>query len=431
MVVVRSNDATGEEVFASISGILGEPSTHVADGELRWANEDLLIKLTIIPAGPFDPPVSYERLSREDQKRRWSQQSRAMEEHLCTIESPCEARCAIIERAEALRDSWEDPHFRGKTASAKVGIVPQGLIARPSEHEARKHSVESAVRDCFRMLGVLPLHPNHKQPATVAITTILDPIDHNNKRKMCVATRAFGDVVECAVVSADGVLEWVPYAEFLLRLLRKSAPNRWFPKRGDSGRRLVAQFIQKVIDDCQSHSEPVLLLMDMDGLSQFVPALQNGELQFDRIRLAGTVLEADAYDNVAVVRHLDGSSKMPQHHPRVGAVNERITAGPSGCFRWANNERTLYAIKSMPQTAMSSVMATKNSRHAEDARRTDSAHRAAADFDEMCLLLKPEWCDPMKMLVRTARLKGVHAQYPGYTQVPFPLHEARALGRQT
>ena len=430
IIVARSNDTTGKEVLEAISNVLGEPSTDGSREKLRWPDEDLSIELTVTKSGPFDPPVSNEFVPSEKRKRTWSNQSRAMKEHLSSIESSFQVRCAIIERAEALMNSWEDPHIRGKTAAAEAGIVPQGLIARPREHGARKHSVESAVRDCFRMIGVVPLHPDYTRPATAAITTILDPVDRSNKQKMCVATRAFGDVIECARVSKQGVLEWIPYAEFLLRLLARLPPNRWFARRGDSAPRLVGQFVRKVMDDCQSHTEPVLLLMDMDGLAQFVPALRNGELQFDRIRLGTTVLNAADFDNVSVVRHLDGSQKVPQYHPRIGQKDEAITAGPSGCFRWENNKRTLYAVKSMPQTARSAVMATKNSRHANDSRLSDSADRAAADFDEMCLFMNPESCDPMKVLVRTSRLKGVHVQYPGQTQVPFPLHEARALGRQ-
>lgn len=430
IIVARANDTTGEEILNAIADVLGEPLVDGPHKELRWPKEDLLIKLTEVPSGPFNPPVSNRRLPKEERNRRWTEQSRAMREHLSAVESPFKARCAIIERAEALMNSWEDPHFRAKTAAAEVGVIPQGLIARPQAHESRTHSVESAVRDCFRMLGVVPLHSDYMRPATAAITTILHPTERSNNGKTCVATRVFGNVIECARVSPQGVLEWIPYAEFLLGLLKESSPNRWFPRKGDIASRLVGQFIQRVMDDCQSHDGRVLLLMDMDGLARFVPALQNKYLQFDRLRLGATVMDAATYDNVAVVRHLDGSPKVPQYHPNVGGDDDSITAGASGCFRWKENVRTLYSIKSMPQTAMSSVMATKNSRHAGKPQRSDAADRAAADFDEMCLFMKPAGCDPMEVLVRTSRLKGAHVQYPGHTQVPFPLHEARALGRR-
>ena len=430
MIVARSNDSTGDEVLSAISSVLGEPSIGGNRDELRWRNEDLLINLTVVSSGPFDPPVSKERLPKHERDRLRAEQLLAMREHLASIEAPCKARCAIIERAEALMKSREDPHFRGKIAAAKAGILPQGLVARAQEDESRQHSVESAVRDCFRMIGVVPLHPDHRLPAIAAVTTILDPIDDRNKQKMCVATRAFGNVIECAVLSAEGVVEWIPYSDFMLRVLKRTSPNPWFWRGGEDARRIVTKFVEKVIQDCQSHTDRVLLLMDMDGLAQFVPALRNKDLRFDGIRLGTTVVDASSFDNVAVVRHLDNNRKMPQYHPRVGSIDEPITAGPSGCFRWKNNERTLYAVKSMPRTARSSVGATKHSRHSQEREFPDSANRTAAEFDEMCLLTKPGWCKPMEVLVRTARLKGVHVQYPGHTQVPFPLHEARALGRQ-
>ena len=426
MIVARSNDSTGEEALGAISSILGEPSIDGAREELRWPNEDLIIKLTVVSSGPFDPPVSRERLQQHERERVRKEQMSAMQEHLAAIEAPFKARCAIIERAEALMNSPEDPHFRGKIAAAKVGILPQGLVARAQEDESRQHSVESAVRDCFRMLGVIPLHPNHMLPATAAITTILDPIDQDNKQKMCVATRAFGDVVECAVLSAEGSMEWVPYSDFLLRVLERKPPNQWFARRGDVGIRLASRFVRNVIEDCQSYADQVLLLLDMGGLAQFVPALQNGRLQFDSMRLGATVIDAASFDNVTIVRHLDENRKMPQYHPKVGSIGERITAGPSGCFRWESNERTLYGVKSIRSKPQGP---NRDSRHSEDKGSPDFADRVAAELEEMCLLLKPAWCDPMQVLVRTSRLKGAHVQYLGQTQVPFPLHEARVLGR--
>ena len=428
MIVTRSNDSTDEEILEAISSILGKPSTDGPRGELRWPDENLLIRLTVAPSGPFDPPASKKRLQKDEREGARADQLSAMREHLASIEAPFKARCAIIERAEALMNSPEDPHFRGKIAAARAGILPQGLVARAQEDESRQHSVESAVRDCFRMLGVNPIHRDYMRPATAAITTILDPVDRRNIHKMCVATRAFGDVIECAVLSTGGTVKWVPYSEFLLGVLKRKPQNQWFARRREVSHPQVGRFVQQVIEDCRTHTEPVLLMLDMAGLAQFVPALKNGHLQFDALRLGPTVVDATSCDNVAIVRHLDDNRKMPQYHPRVGSIEDPITAGPSGCFRWENNERTLYGVKSLgtrPQGA------NRHSRHSENKGASESAHRAAAEFDEICLLVKPGWCEPMNTLARTFRLKGAHVHYSGQTQVPFPLHEARVLGRRS
>jgi hypothetical protein len=439
-VVFHMREGSPDRVKTEVKRLLGAPNQE-DDALLTWS-DGLKVRLIAAPSGPLGQMLEYHELPegrkdgltqrQQDELRKAGQRqsdlkaSIAMRDHVLQVRAGrMGVACAILEMASSVKGTGSrDPYALARQNLARQRVLPQVVLV---DDEAPEEKYRSAVRDWFRMLGVLPAF-EQRLPLLPAAFTVIQRNDEviggglikGQAFPLGVRVRE-GGTVECALPDESGVPNWMPYALAALRIYSgdygKFARNRTEENLGKFGLFFTTALEQ--IDRLGAS----LVILDMDTVANKIPALNNGNLAFDRLQIGNQSLAPEDFPNTRIIRVCANTAKLPCYMQTEGIW-------PQGLFNWASANRTAYGVKKKPPTAKTVSYASKISRHLPpgDNRAADSKPRRIAALDEICVIFKQPGDDAVSLLMMSHRLRSVHAQVDNDTSLPFPLHELRLLG---
>ncbi|UFW48171.1 MULTISPECIES: RNaseH domain-containing protein [Bradyrhizobium] len=445
IVVFRLQDATPQAVAQEIGEYLGIPER--VNGESLVWNDGL--RINVIPAVsgvlaealPRIQLTAAEEAGRNDKQQaeiRRSKQEEAnsrvaaeMRAHVKLARAgTTEIGCAILEMPSAHRGTGAlDPYAVARSELASERLLPQVMLVEDDDGEENP-KIRAAVRDLFRMLGVLPVFEEELPYGVAAIAAIqrnAQTVGGGTIKSQAfpLAVRTKDGILECAMPQDSGEPTWMPYAEAALFIF--SGVNEKFRRsRVDDNVAKFHTFYGAVLDQLNRRGETVVLA-DMDTLGEkWMQSIQNGRLIFDRIEIGNRVFTPADLRNVRLIRLSATSNKLPTYY-----VDDE-TQWPTGMFTWGPDaRRTGYALKRKPVSAKTVGRAMPISRHLPtgDNKAMDNKPRKISSVDEVCIALCQDGDDLTELKLFTHRLRSVHAQYDDDTVSPFPLHELLLLGR--
>jgi hypothetical protein len=216
--------------------------------------------------------------------------------------------------------------------------------------KAATSKLRAAMRDMFRMLGVLPASEEHLVYAPAAIATV----QRNSKivgggsiqaQAFPLALRTRAGVLECAIPEESGEPQWMPYAEAALSMF-SGVYGRFGRSRQEDNVAKFHVFFSAAIEQIDRQG-PSLILADMESLSdKWLETIQNGRLMFYRLEIANRVFTPKNLGNLRIVRVCTAPEKLPSYY------HGQNTQWPSGLLAWGDGtRRTAYALKKKPNTA--------------------------------------------------------------------------------
>jgi hypothetical protein len=446
IVVFRTQEATPQAVAQQIGDYLGAPDR--ADGPSLFWNDGLRINVIPAVSGVLSEALEAIKLTpaeeagRTDKQKGEIRRSKQGEEnrrvgaemraHVAAARAGAtDIGCAILEMPSAHRGGGAtDPYALARSELATGRLLPQVMLVEEGDDGEDNPKIRAAVRDLFRMLGVLPVFEEELPYGVAAIGAI-----QRNRQTVGggtiqpqafpLAVRTRDGILECAMPQDNGEPDWMPYAEAALSIF--SGTNEKFGRsRVDDNVAKFHTFYAAVLEQIDRRGETVVLA-DMDTLGEkWMTSIQNGRLTFDRIEIGNRVFAPGDLPNVRVVRVSATSSKLPAYYV------EDETQWPTGLFVWGPDaRRTGYALKRKPVSAKTFGRAMPVSRHlpAGDNTAMDSKPRKVSSVDEVCIALCQDGDDLTELRLLAHRLRSVHAQYDDDTVSPFPLHELLLLGK--
>jgi hypothetical protein len=442
----RREDAP-DRLTSALLEELGPPQTQEG-GALSWSC-GLTIRLHPVNAGVLAEEVSWADATTEETKGLNAAQQRsisdlnrlqafddaqkAMANHVAAARAGTTGiGWAILEMPEALQGRAGDPFQLARRALAQADLLPQVVLTsvEPLSESTMKAKYGSALSDCLRMLGVLPVEdlPHDLQPA--ALTVIQRNTDSvaGQQRKghaFPLAARTKEGRLECALPDETGAPQWAPYAIAVLRIL-KGDYGKFGRGRQEENLAKFETFFTMAMEDI-NRIGPALVICEGDTLSHKLSALANGKLVFDQLTIANRVLTPNDLPNLRIVRTSPDPKRQPYYH------HDTENSWPSGLFSWGTATRTYYGLKQKPVTVSNAQhFAARISRHAELEEGVrppkENLGRVSSQMDEICIAFRQEGDDPLTLATLVHRLRGAHAQYDADTARPFPLHELRKLG---
>lgn len=442
----RREDAP-ERLTSSLIEELGPPQTQ-QDGALSWSC-GLRIRLHPVNAGVLAEEVSWADAATEETKglnpaqlrsisdlnrsQAFDDAQKAMANHVAAARAGTAGiGWAILEMPEALQGRAGDPFQFARRALAQADLLPQVVLTsvEPLPESTMKAKYGSALSDCLRMLGVLPVEdlPHDLQPA--ALTVIQRNTDSvaGQQRKghaFPLAARTKEGRLECALPDEAGAPQWASYAVAVLRIL-KGDYGKFGRGRQEENLAKFETFFTMAMEDI-NRIGPALVICEGDTLTHKLSALANGKLVFDQLTIANRMLTPNDLPNLRIVRTSPDPKRQPYYH------HDTENSWPSGLFSWGTATRTYYGLKQKPVTVSNAQhFAARVSRHAdlEEGMRPpkENLGRVSSQMDEICIAFRQEGDDPLILATLVHRLRGAHAQYNADTARPFPLHELRKLG---
>lgn len=441
-------DRTPQTVLDALIEYLGEPAS-MQDMRLQWT-EGLSIRVIAAPAGVLSELLPWIELSDAEKQGRTRKQQEEMikanrHEALSAVLTQMRSHveraragvtsvaCALLEMPQTFKGNrWRDPFHFSRRSLARCSVLPQVvLVASQGTDPAGDASrYGAAVRDCFRMLGTLPVGGDQQGYAPAAMTVIqrnADMVAGSSRRAHAfpLAARIRDDRLECAIPEETGDPVWLPYSEAALFILSgdygKLGRGRW-----DENIAKFNAFFTTVLEDIDRFG-PALVIAEGESLGHKLATLQNGKLEFDRLAVSNRTYTPSDLPNLCLVRVSPDPTKQPYYY------HHTDSKWPTGLFAWDDGQRTFYALKAKPPSVSSRQhFAAQTSRHQvfgdnENPPRDDVA-RVSPQIDEICVSFMQPSDDPQRLATLVHRLRGVHAQYRYDTSLPFPLHELRLLG---
>jgi len=334
--------------------------------------------------------------------------------------------CAILEMPGSLWGRRGDPYLSSRRALAMTGCIPKvvlnfnGQIEEETEDSAQKMTF--AVRDCLRMLGVvpgvLPSLSNFSGTTFAAMglirrnsETILDRLRQSQAFPVAVRVRA--GVMDCMLL---GDSEWLPYAQAVLKVLSGDY-GRLDRSRNPTNTATIERFYANALKTL-NHDGPAIVMVERE--SSGAPSFDNGKLSFDRLELGGTCLTPRDLPNLTIVRTSTDENKLPFYYP------EGTDQWASGLWSWAGQQRTFYGLKGKPPSARPQAQWLSVPR--VPGAKTNRRARASAQVDEICVMFMGPGGDARQIARLVHRSRATHVQYDYGTRRPFPLHETLLLG---
>ena len=441
-------DRTPQTVIDALIEYLGEPAS--MDGlRVHWS-DGLAIRVIAAPSGVLSELLPWVELSdAEKQGRTRTQQDevikakrddelsvvrRQMDSHVQTVRAGASSvACAVLEMPATFKgNTWRDPFHFSRRTLARWSVLPQVVLvdAQEMNTDAEGSRYGAAVRDCFRMLGTLPVETSKYGYAPAAMTVIqrnADRVAGNFRRAHAfpLAARVRNGQLQCAIPEESGDPAWLPYCEAALNILSgdygKLGRGRW-----DENLAKFNAFFTTVLEDID-RCGPALVIAEGETLGHKLATLQNGRLELDRLSVGNRTYTPAELPNLRLVRVSPDPRKQPYYY------HHTDSKWPTGLFSWDEAERTFYGLKAKPPSVSSRQhFAAQTSRHQvfgdnENPSRDDVA-RVSPQIDEICVAFVQTDDDPQRLATLVHRLRGVHAQYRYDTSLPFPLHELRLLG---
>lgn len=442
----RREDAP-ERLARALLDELGPPQAQEA-GVLSWGC-GLTIRLHSVNAGVLAEEVSWTEATTEETKalnpaqlrsiremnrsQAFDDAQKAMAAHLAAARAGTTGvGWAILEMPEALQGRAGDPFQLARRALAQAGLLPQVVLTSVEalSESTMKAKYGSALSDCLRMLGVLPVEdlPQELQPASLTVIQRNTDIVAGQQRKghaFPLAARIKEGQLECALPDEAGTPQWMPYALSVLRVL-KGDYGKFGRGRQEENVAKFETFFTMAMEDI-NRIGPALMICEGETLTHKLSALANGRLVFDQLTIANRVLTPKDLPNLRIVRTSPDPKRQPYYH------HDTDNSWPSGLFGWGEATRTYYGLKQKPITVSNAQhFAARVSRHAEPEEGArppkENLGRVSSQMDEICVTFQQEGDDPLTLATLVHRLRGAHAQYDADTARPFPLHELRKLG---
>lgn len=441
-------ERTPATVIEALRKYLGEP-TETHRGRLRWP-DGLAITVVSTPSGVLAEQLPWVELTeREMEGRTVNQQNMILkakrEESLENVTRQMAAHvenarsgntsvaCGILEMPATLKgNTWRDPFKIARRALARFSVLPQVVLDDTQRSGADEHESKcaAAVRDCFRMLGTLPVEGNEYGYAPAAMTIIQRSTDvvAGNRRAahaFPLAARVRDGQLECAIPEESADPVWLPYCEAALHILSGDY-GKFGRGRQDENLARFNTFFTAVLADIDQRG-PALVSAQGETLAHKLRTLENGRLELDRLAIGNRTFTPEDLPNLRLVRVSPDAKKQPYYY------HETDSHWASGLFSWDEAERTFYGLKAKPPSVSNRQhVAAHASRHeiVEEAtnRLRNEVGRVSAQMDEICIVFMQGNDNAKRLAALAHRLRGVHAQYRYDTSLPFPLHELRLLG---
>ncbi|MDB5577512.1 MAG: hypothetical protein JWR80_2688 [Bradyrhizobium sp.] len=447
LYIFQRLDDTPERIAKSLADELGPPDTRDAD-RLIWS-DGLSIWLRAVNAGSLADEVTWAEATPDEKKSFTPKQLQSIRElnrgdafeaakanmvrHVLAARANSTGiGCAILEMPEGLQNQPGDPFQCARWALARCGLLPQVVLTQkePVSPQALIAKYGSAVSDCFRMIGVLPVDhlPQDLQPAALTVIQRNNEQVAGGQRKghaFPLAARTQAGRLEAAIPDDAGMPVWAPYAATALRILQGDY-GKFGRGRAEENLGKFETFFTVALEDI-SRAGASLVICEGETLTHKLEALSNGRLRFDQMTIANRNFGPCDLPGLRIVRTSPDAKRQPYYH------HDTENSWPSGLFSWGSASRTFYGLKQKPMTVSNAQhFASRVSRHAEveDATKPskDSVGRVSSQIDEICITFQQEGDDPFFLATLVHRLRGAHAQYDADTARPFPLHELRRLG---
>jgi hypothetical protein len=456
--VFHIREATPARVLALLIERFGVPDSQ-ADGRLEWA-DGLTIQVRSAAADVLSEELPRIELTPEESQNRNDKQLSSLrglkrEQARDAIVARMAARikkvrgddtglaCGLVEMPKALQDkAREDPFQLTRRELARHDVLPQVVLVetesdadakpvacKPGAKPKDEEKYAAAIRDCFRMLGALPLDllPETLCPAALTIVqrnAETFGLGSRDSQAIPLAARIKDNSLECALPDENGAPSWAPYARTALRIFQSDYGKFGRGKQADNITRFQ-EFFATVLNDI-NRAGPALVLAEGETIRHKLDTFLNTELTFDRLSLGSTVLTPQDLPNVRLVRVSPDPDRQPFYY------HEDDNKWPSGLFEWDSATRTYYALKTKPVSVSSEQsFASMTSRHGEAGRNETIAKvdvdRVSSQLDEVCVLFHQPDDKPVELAIMTHRLRGAHVQTRADTASPFPLHELRLL----
>lgn len=433
-------DDTPAMVVEQFVSLFGAPTT-TENGELYYADDDVRVRFQKVNAGIFAKEIAEPELS-EAEKSQFSrsQQLRIIDdkrqEFVSAVEKEMRGELtrlrggrssmgfAIIEIPASHKGQRGDPYILTRRELARHNLLPQVVLLEPDASPEKK--LRSSIRDCLRMLGVIPLDAKELPyaPAGLTIIQINEDFYYGKRRpalSVPVATRAFGEILECALPAADGTPQWMSYAEACRKLFIGEYENFGRSRAKDTNDKFGV-FIKGVLESLSEHQRP-FLMVEAEKTAHRWGAMKNSNLKFDELQIGNRTITPASLSNLRFARMVLKDDKLPSHYH-----DEKVQT-VSGLFNWDDAGRTFYVIKSSPQTLKKDKKQLLVSRHGIPGsnEQPNVKDRKLMQLDEVCISFMQDGDQPKLLAHFSNELRGVHAQYDDDTRDPFPLHEAILL----
>ena len=443
-------DAAAANLRAAVVEVLGQPEED--DGSMRWA-DGLRVRLHAHAAGPLSEGLHpWEEATDEDRRnfptesqwraeraRRQTEAKGAARMRMERWLQECrggmtEACCAVLEIPEEFRDSYDDPFLLAKQVLAQARILPQVILVKavPKTGEDDgdvRHRFLAAFSDLLRSLGVVPMGDGTSQDLaalTVAqVNTSVRAGTRLQSQAVPLAAHVRDGVLWAALPGTDGLPDWKPYAEVYLSMT-SGGHSRFDRGRKPDNQARFSTFWRQALRDISNRGGGLVLLDAASG-RQWMGGTANGKLAFDQLDVgSGNIpLLPPDLPGVRVARVTYGDAKLPSY------FHDEDAGWVSGIFAWPGSTRTAFGLKQKPRTIKTRKAIATTSRHpdpeAEKVSVRENDDRKFATIDETCAFFVQPGDDPMAVIHRVNGLRGVHAQYDGYTSLPYPLHELALL----
>lgn len=447
LYVFQRMDDAPERVAAALVEHLGPPETATPEG-LAWP-DGLSVRLKAVNAGLLAEEIAWPDLTEAETQALKPAQKRALRDlnrseafdkaGLAMTETVRAARggaatigCAVLEMPAGLQGRSGDPFQFARRALAANALLPQVVLVEAETPSAAtlRAKYGSAVADCFRMLGVLPVDdlPDGLLPA--ALTVVQRNSDRiagvkRNGHAFPLAARTRDGRLECAIPDETGAPAWSPYAVTALRIL-KGDYGKFGRGRQEETIGRFETFFALALEDI-SRSGPSLVICEGETLTHKLSALANGSLVFDRLTIANRNLTPADLPGLRLIRTSPDPKRQPFYY------HNTDNSWPSGLFAWGEAKRTYYGLKQKPITVSNAQhFGARVSRHAVMDPGVkppkEGLGRVSSQMDEICIAFAQEGDDNLHLATLVHRLRGAHAQYDADTARPFPLHELRRLG---
>jgi hypothetical protein len=441
-------DRTPGVIVAELKEYLGEPASE--DGmRLSWA-DGLSVRVVPCAGGPLSDALPRVDLTDEEREGRTRSQQEAIrmtkrDDALVAVEKHMAAHvqnvrgssrtigCAILEMPAALRDDrWHDPYSMARRELARWSVLPQVVLVdgKTNDADTPANKYCAAVRDCFRMLGVVPIEDIDLNLAPAAITVVQRNTEfvgggRRDGHAFPLAARVRDGVLECAIPEESGEPAWMAYGLAALCILSGNY-GKFGRGRQEENIAKFEVFFTAVLHQIDRRGSAIVIA-EYETVASKLRTLENGRLTFDRLAIGNSSYAPADFPNLRLIRISSDPKKQPHYY------HTTEVKWVSGLFSWEAAQRTFYGLKTKPPSVSTEQhFAAQTSRHVvlgDNAQRAnDDAARVSAQIDEICVAFMQEDDNPELLATLTHRLRGVHAQYRYDTSAPFPLHELRLLG---
>ena len=303
--------------------------------------------------------------------------------------------CALLEMpASARGNTWRDPFLFSRRALARWSVLPQVVLVngRDTNGEADESRYSAAVRDCFRMLGTLPVEGCEYGYAPAALTIVQRNSDRvagrlRRAHAFPLAARVREGQLECAIPKESGEPVWLPYSKAALHILfgdyGKFGRGRW-----EENLAKFNVFFSTVLADID-RCGPALVIAEGETLGDKLATLQNGRLELDRLSVGNRTFTPDDLPHLRLVRVSPDPKKQPYYH------HDTDAKWLSGLFSWDGAKRTFYGLKAKPPSVSAGQhFAASVSRHQvfgeNENPPKDDVSRVSAQLDEICVAFMQE-----------------------------------------